>query len=258
MSEPVARLRMFAGPNGSGKSTIKQELRPEWLGIYINPDEIEKGMKAQGGIDLSDFGLDGAASARLPAFLERSTLLKSTGRSELASRTHLIDTQVRFPSEDIDAYLASVISDFIRHELLAAGLSFTFETVMSSADKVDFLHKAQARGYRTYLYFVATDDPEINLARVRQRVREGGHDVPADKVVERYHRSIALLDAAVAAANRAYIFDNSGAQHRWIAEVTDGEELALHTDRLPAWFTDSGLWQSFTSDPQAEPAPSSC
>jgi predicted ABC-type ATPase len=36
------RLRMFAGPNGSGKSTIKSVIRPELLGIYINPDEIEK------------------------------------------------------------------------------------------------------------------------------------------------------------------------------------------------------------------------
>ena len=32
---------MFAGPNGSGKSTLKSMLRPELIGIYINPDEIE-------------------------------------------------------------------------------------------------------------------------------------------------------------------------------------------------------------------------
>ncbi len=38
----IPRLRMFAGPNGSGKSTIKAVIRPELLGVYINPDEIEK------------------------------------------------------------------------------------------------------------------------------------------------------------------------------------------------------------------------
>ncbi len=258
MISAVPRLRMFAGPNGSGKSTIKQELRPEWLGVYINPDEIEKGMKAQGGIDLAAFGLDKTASTHLPAFLSRSTLLKSTGRSDIAGRMRLDGSQAEFRREDIDAYLASVVSDFIRHELLAGGVSFTFETVMSSVDKIEFLRKAQDQGYRTYLYFVATDDPEINLARVRQRVLEGGHDVPPDKVVERYYRSIELLDDAVAASNRAYIFDNSGAQHRWIAEVTDGEELAIHTDRLPAWFTETSLWRSFTSDPQAGLEPATC
>ena len=42
MSETIPRLRMFAGSNGSGKSTFKAIIRPELLGIYINPDEIEK------------------------------------------------------------------------------------------------------------------------------------------------------------------------------------------------------------------------
>ncbi len=41
----VPRLRMFAGPNGSGKSTIKDIIPAEWLGVYINPDEIEDGFK---------------------------------------------------------------------------------------------------------------------------------------------------------------------------------------------------------------------
>ena len=36
----VSRLRMFAGPNGSGKSTMKAELPPELLGVYVNPDEL--------------------------------------------------------------------------------------------------------------------------------------------------------------------------------------------------------------------------
>ena len=41
MRQEILRLRMFAGPNGSGKSTFKSIIRPELLGIYINPDEIE-------------------------------------------------------------------------------------------------------------------------------------------------------------------------------------------------------------------------
>ena len=41
MTQETLRLRMFAGPNGSGKSTFKSIIRPELLGIFINPDEIE-------------------------------------------------------------------------------------------------------------------------------------------------------------------------------------------------------------------------
>lgn len=45
MSFEIPRLRMFAGPNGSGKSTIKDVINKELLGIYINPDDIEKNIK---------------------------------------------------------------------------------------------------------------------------------------------------------------------------------------------------------------------
>lgn len=47
MSAAVPRLRVFAGPNGSGKSTIKEMLQQEWLGVYINADEIEKSIREQ-------------------------------------------------------------------------------------------------------------------------------------------------------------------------------------------------------------------
>jgi hypothetical protein len=64
---------MFAGPNGSGKSTIKTVLPPELLGIYINPDEIEKEFRNQGFINLipSEFK---QTLKRLP---DSSTLLLS-------------------------------------------------------------------------------------------------------------------------------------------------------------------------------------
>lgn len=107
---------------------------------------------------------------------------------------------------------------------------------MSSADKVRFLQTAQQRGFRTYLYFVATDDPIINISRVRNRVRLGGHPVPDDKVIARYARSLGLLLDAIRYSDRAYIFDNSGTSRIWLAEASDGKTLTIKTDRMPAWF----------------------
>ncbi|MCP6330158.1 hypothetical protein NL460_28890, partial [Klebsiella pneumoniae] len=85
--------------------------------------------------------------------------------------------------------------DFMRHQWIASQTSFTFETVMSSSDKIDLLHHARHHGFRTYLYFVCTDSPLINADRVRNRVSEGGHDVPAEKISDRYNRAIANLKA---------------------------------------------------------------
>jgi predicted ABC-type ATPase len=68
MDASVPRLRVFAGPNGSGKSTIKEVLPAEWLGVYINADEIEKTIREQGSLSLSAFEVM-ASAAQLDEFL---------------------------------------------------------------------------------------------------------------------------------------------------------------------------------------------
>lgn len=243
MSASVPRVRVFAGPNGSGKSTIKEYLPEAWLGVYVNADEIEKGIRERGFLDLDDFEVS-ATAAELGAFFRSSSLLAKAGLLDSARKLELIGRELRFGSVAVDSYFASVIADFLRHKLLDAGRSFTFETVMSSPDKVAFLKKAQERGFRTYLYYVAIEDPAINIARVHYRVRTGGHPVPEDKIVSRYSRSLELLADAVSYADRAYIFDNSGQKMAWIAEVTDGNDLELKCDQMPVWFK-TALWDKF-------------
>ncbi len=49
---------MFAGPKGSGKSTIKSVLPESLLGIYVNPDEIQKDIAERGFLDVRDYGVD--------------------------------------------------------------------------------------------------------------------------------------------------------------------------------------------------------
>lgn len=228
---------MFAGPNGSGKSTIKSLLAPELLGFYINPDELQKAIEDSGAIDLAEFGI-GTPSTDPRAFYSASPLIHRAGLQSAVETLQLLDRRLIFSStpHDASAYLASVTADFIRTELISQKQSFTFETVMSSPDKVELLRRAQNKGYRTYLYYIATQDPAINIARVRNRVEQGGHDVPVEKIVSRYWRSLDLLLPAMRAANRAYVFDNSGAELVWLAEGTDGQKLELKASQIPAWF----------------------
>lgn len=232
------RLRMFAGPNGSGKSTIKEVLPPELLGVYINPDEIEKRLREDGGLPLADFAVT-TSLEELQAFFRSARLLQRADLAGIVGQMSLADGVLCFGAAPINSYIASVTADFLRHQLLASQTSFTFETVMSSADKVEFLCKAHAQGFRTYLYFVATEDPEINISRVAARVQAGGHNVPEDKIRSRYTRSLGLLLQAIRCTDRAYIFDNSMDQRLWIAEVTDGRDVEVKTGQLPVWFVDA-------------------
>lgn len=59
------------------------------------------------------------------------------------------------------------------------------------------------------MFFVSTSDPRISGARVAGRVMNGGHTVPIEKIVSRYERSMANLSAAIALADRVYVYDNS-------------------------------------------------
>jgi predicted ABC-type ATPase len=64
----------------------------------------------------------------------------------------------------------------------------------------------------------------------------GGHPVPEQKVIERYHRSLDLLSVAIKNSHRAYIFDNSGEEKTWIAEITEGSKIEIKSDTIPIWF----------------------
>lgn len=151
----IPRLRMFAGPNGSGKSTIKGLIRPGLLGAYINPDDIEDELRRFGRIDTGIFGIRIAREEAL-RFFRAAVLIQKFSLQDQVEFARIEDGNLSFPGVEMNSYLASVIADFIRHKLLESGASFSFETVMSSPDKPEFLKTAQNKGFRTYLYYVAT------------------------------------------------------------------------------------------------------
>lgn len=119
--------------------------------------------------------------------------------------------------------LAAKHCEAIRERLLAQRESFAFETVGSTKGKVEFVSRAVASGYRVSVLFVTTSDPSINIERIADRVKRGGHDVPEDKVVERYHRAMALLHRYLELADEALVYDNSGNSPALAVSKTDGE-----------------------------------
>jgi predicted ABC-type ATPase len=237
------RMRMFAGPNGSGKSTLKDELKPEWLGVYINADEIEKSLKIINKLDFSHYQISVNETEFKSFFIDPPDSNISGKLGLLLEKNFLSfrNNTVYFNSNEINSYHASLLADFIRRKLIDNKISFSFETVMSHPEKVDLLKIAQKCGFKTYLYFVATEDPEINVERVQIRVENGGHSVPEDKIRERYVRSLNLLSNAIEFTDRAYIFDNSGGARAFIAEITNGSDLKYHTSSVPHWFKISVL-----------------
>jgi predicted ABC-type ATPase len=239
MPERSKRLRVMAGPNGSGKSSIFKEITDNYrTGPFINADEIERELESAGELDLKlryGLHLNAQAFKRFMNCKGRSWIEKAGTEGNkislsLARGKLLVGGK---PS----AYDAALAADFVRHELLKQGLTFTFETVMSHPSKVEFLREAQAAGYKNYLYFICTTDPAINIQRIAQRVKQGGHDVPRDKIIKRYRESLEILPLIIPLCYRVYLFDNSSAVRTAmpIAEINNHGALIIHNLKTPWW-----------------------
>lgn len=130
---------------------------------------------------------------------------------------------------------AARYAEELRERCLREKRSLAFETVLSMADKIDFIQRAKAAGFFVRLFFVGTDDPSINAKRVALRVMEGGHEVPIGKIIARYSRSLANCPPAVRLADRAYIYDNSidNAAARLLFRTIDGVLFKRYGDINP-------------------------
>ena len=97
----------------------------------------------------------------------------------------------------------------VREECITNGRSLIFETVLSAPDKISFVQRARQKGYFIRLFFISTDNPRINAARVTHRVMTGGHDVPIPKIISRYYKSSANCGMLAPVVDRLYVYDNS-------------------------------------------------
>ena len=206
-----------------------------YLRHYINADDFLRDLQSGTGINLGRFNLS-VTREQLRAALQTFGRIRSD--HPFLDAMSVVDSIVTAPAESCDSYITATIADYVRAELLLAGSSFTFETVMSHPSKVEFFRRARDHGFKTYLYFVALESSDANRDRVHNRAELGGHDVPEDKIRDRYERSMQLLTSALEASYRAFLFDNS-IQPVWLAELTPKGTLELRVGResLPKWFT---------------------
>jgi predicted ABC-type ATPase len=115
-------------------------------------------------------------------------------------------------STGLDSAEAQRAAAGLRASALAARDDLMYETVMSHPSKLAELQLARAAGYEVHVFFLATEDPSINVRRVALRVAAGGHPVPEERTRQRYERTLALAPAALALADRAFVYDNSVAR----------------------------------------------
>lgn len=232
------RLRMFAGPNGSGKTTVFNNLLGNYdfdLGIYLNADEIEKQFKVNKSLKLSDYRLPAKNGLRLKDFVHSHSLYEKATKDGYGINLKYEKSSILSFGTETNSYEASILTDFLRKELIKSGLKFSFETVMSHVSKIETFKLAKAHGFKNYLYFISTENPGINKLRVEERVLKGGHPVAENKIEERYYRSLQLLKEAIPLTYRTFIFDSSDNNAKLILDVYKRQIITIKSKKVPKW-----------------------
>lgn len=139
----------------------------------------------------------------------------------------------------VDSLEAAKIMDVTRDRMIADGLGFITETVFSDPDgrKLGMLRRAIAAGFDVRLVYIGLESIELSALRIEQRLGQGGHDVPRDRLARRYERSLHNLKEAIRFVPQVVLIDNSSADepYRPIATLADGEVVGEQPASAPHW-----------------------
>ncbi|MFC6673261.1 AAA family ATPase [Marinobacterium aestuariivivens] len=134
------------------------------------------------------------------------------------------------------SYQAAKLAENLRNEHLESGDSFCFETVFSHPSKIDFIARAKAFGYQVILVVIHVGNSALNRARIAQRVIDGGHRVPDEKVLARIPRMLDHVRLAIPLCDQVRALDNSRLDQPFLPVLTiRGGLRTLHMDPLPEW-----------------------
>ncbi|HZQ33581.1 MAG TPA: AAA family ATPase [Mycobacterium sp.] len=113
---------------------------------------------------------------------------------------------------------------------IAEHLDFAFETTLGGATMPRLIAEAASAGFEVRVWYVGLASPEMHLARVRQRVRSGGHDIPESSIRRRWRHSRQNLVQLLPVLTELRVYDNSADADPATGKVPR-PVLVLHVDR---------------------------
>ncbi len=119
-------------------------------------------------------------------------------------------------------------------ELADLRASFAFETTLASRSYIPWLKQQQAAGYEVHLLFLWLPAADMAVARVADRVRLGGHDVPEAIIRRRYAAGMDnLRKAYLSLANSWKVIDNTNSeQPRLVAAGVAGGRAKIYVEQI--------------------------
>jgi predicted ABC-type ATPase len=109
-------------------------------------------------------------------------------------------------------------------EFTEAKTNFAFETTLSGRTYVRVLQRVKSAGFRLHMFYLWVPNPELTLVRIRERVEQGGHNVPEKDVRRRFGRTLGNLFALYRPLlYTLHFFDNSSTMPHLIFKEEAGQ-----------------------------------
>lgn len=175
------------------------------------------------------------------ALLENTEILTGAHlNADIIAKAYVTDEDYKDLSPlEVHLKVSQLVEDTI-DALIEQGSNIILETVFSSKYKLDTYKKLKDAGYFVNVIFVATSDPMINVLNVASRVKSGGHDVPINKILSRYDKSIENAKLISKDADCLILIDNSVPNQSPIiySALSQGNICLDNGENKPKWIQD--------------------
>ncbi len=171
----------------------------------------------------------------------KSTLTKQLERPILLIDPDAIAKELN-PIDPVSAAIAAGRQALsLSQQYIQSESSFVVETTFAGNTYIKLMREAKSRGWLVVLICIGIDNPNMNVLRVADRVKLGGHDVPREDILRRYERSLANLSKAAKIVDELILYDNSTyAGHQLIAAI-DSSRTVIYVQELPSWVAKANL-----------------
>jgi predicted ABC-type ATPase len=130
-----------------------------------------------------------------------------------------------------------IAADIAREKInncLISKLDFMIESNLALQSDYTWIENLKLKGYDIILFFLGTDDVQINYSRVLNRIKEGGHNVPESIILHRYNLSLSYLKSKILLFKTVYLIDNSFAYPRKMSEIVNNKIIFKEVN-CPIW-----------------------
>lgn len=202
-TQPTERpsLWLVAGPNGAGKSTLIRNLTP-----YLNLPVAAPSLNAD------------AIQVVLTNLFD--------------NQPHLLSQSSVGTDSSTMNWLAVTAAEATARASIRNRQDVLIETVLSSNKYLSLVHEAKAQAMHVGMIYIALPTPEEHIERVRIRHSQGGHDVPTDKIVNRWHRSHDMLGQFMTHLDTLYVYTNPFGKEAILVATKTNDTLTLHDDTV--------------------------